>query len=1024
MSRLCMITVVVLFHVCVSLNAADPLQSACPNPVGVAVVVRPVDPVPALALAKAGWMVHALAADATTETALHQAAGAYDGRGLWISRWRGSLPLTAESVDLVIGDVDEKEERRVLAPVTGVAVNADGTARLRVPAPAGRDEWSHWLHGPDNNPVSLDTTFGLPYRMAWLGLPINSETRSSAGRVAAGGRMFLATGVGDCGQDAGAPQMCELTCRSVYNGMILWRKNLPKGFRAARQIMVAGAEQLLLSEGGAVLRLNAATGAELGRFDVDAQRHIKWLALAEGRLLALTGTPDTPTKGLWGDAQAADGGKAAALASGKLGHGDDLVCLDPATGAVVWHHRPPQPIDSRCVAVSSGSLYYLAPTGRVAALKLTDGSERWTQTDPAVLNAIAGNRRCDLTVGLEDRPGLLATAEAVYCALSDGTTLVALSARDGSKLWEMPRGEGGRSMILLSTPGKLFAAGVQTGGILEPLTGKKLGAFNAGGCGIITATPGLLFSNAGGATLDITTGANLPFMPIKTQCHVGGFVTNGRLVYPPAQCRCPVLTGCVALAKGLAAKELPPTDSADRVEAAPAADAELAIAPGDWPTHRADSKRGGATTVPVAGNLRLRWQAAPPHPFATPKRGVFSDEVEHLPMPPVAAGGLVVVASTDGSVRAFDHATGAARWTTWCEGPVNGTPTIAGGRVVVAAGDGAVYAFAAGDGHRRWRHRIAPSPELIPLYGLPGSPWPANASVVVDGGTVYAVAGMPLSPGTTVAAIDLASGAARWAVRQEWAPSAGLALVGGRLWARAFFAAAPAVRLDPATGAAETDPLPISGARGREIVQVSPALIAYGAAETHHAPDDWICARGENIALTSLDAAGRPELPGVSVGNRCNLTPAGDADLLVVAYGNGADPVHLEGWDTAKTTSYVREQSAKIEMAKLPNWRLAQIPDAITGKEKDIPRRWGPLPFAARAAALAPNAVVVTVAGEFNPHRQLQPGRKLLVLDRADGKTLQSVDLPGEPAPDGLCLTRDGGAIVTLRDGTVLCVGP
>ena len=425
--------------------------------------------------------------------------------------------------------------------------------------------------------------------MAWLGLPIHVATRSAAGRVAAGGRIFLATGVGDGGQDVGTPQMCELVCRSAYNGVILWRKDLPKGFRAARQIMIAGTDQLLLAEGGAVLRLNAATGTELGRISVDGQQQIKWLALAEGRLLALLGPPDAPCKGLFGEYQK----KPAALADGTLGHGSDLVSMEPATGNVIWRHRSPQPIDSRCVAACRGSLYYLAPKGGVAALKLDDGAQRWVQTDPDLLAAIAGKRLCDVTVGLEDRPGLLATADVLFFALSDGTNLVALSTRDGSRLWQTPR-NGGRSMITLAMPGKLFAGSLKLGGILNPLTGKVLGQINGGGCGIVTATPDLLFSNAGGITMDLAAGASLPFMPLKTQCHVGGFVTDGRLIYLPAECRCPVQTGCVALAKGVATEDLPAADSAGRIEASPGKDAELDIATGDWPTHRANVQRSGA----------------------------------------------------------------------------------------------------------------------------------------------------------------------------------------------------------------------------------------------------------------------------------------------------------------------------------------------------------------------------------------------------------------------------------------------
>jgi hypothetical protein len=550
-----------------------------------------------------------------------------------------------------------------------------------------------------------------------------------------------------------------------------------------------------------------------------------------------------------------------------------------------------------------------------------------------------------------------------------------------------------------------------------------LGQCNGGGCGIITATQDLLFANAGGATMDLARGLSLPFMQLKTQCHVGGFVADGRLIYLPAQCRCPVLTGCITLAKGEAAEDLPAPDSPGRLESSPGNDARLEVAAGDWPTHRGDVRRGGASAVAVAQNLRVRWHAKPEHRFTTPRRGIFPDEVEHLPCPPVAAGGLVVVAATDGSVRAFDQATGESRWTAWCEGPINAAPTIAGSRVVVGAADGAVYAFTAADGRRRWRYRLAPGPELVSLYGLPGSPWPVNAPVVVEDGVVYAVAGMPLSPGTTVAAIDLDRGTARWAKRQPWAPAAGLALVGGRLWARAFFTSAPAIRLDPATGLAEKDPFPINGARGREIVQAGPGLIVYGAAEVHHAPDDWGCARSETVGLMSLDAAGRPELPGIVLGERSNLIPASDSDLLVVAFGSGAEVVRLQGWDTAKTTAYVRAQSAKVDLAKLPDWRRTQVPDSIANLEKEAPRRWGPLRLAVRAVALARDGVVATVSGEFDPYRQLKSAWRLLVLDRADGRTLQTVELPSEPAPDGLCLTRDGFAIVTLRNGGVLCVG-
>jgi hypothetical protein len=34
------------------------------------------------------------------------------------------------------------------------------------------DAWSHWEHGPDNNPVSTDSVIKAPYRTQWLGAPL------------------------------------------------------------------------------------------------------------------------------------------------------------------------------------------------------------------------------------------------------------------------------------------------------------------------------------------------------------------------------------------------------------------------------------------------------------------------------------------------------------------------------------------------------------------------------------------------------------------------------------------------------------------------------------------------------------------------------------------------------------------------------------------------------------------------------------------------------------------------------------
>ena len=67
---------------------------------------------------------------------------------------------------------------------------------LRTARPAGYDEWPHWFHGPDQNPVSADTAFDVPCRLGWLAKPLHTQRREG-GRVVAGGRVFMAMGAAE-----------------------------------------------------------------------------------------------------------------------------------------------------------------------------------------------------------------------------------------------------------------------------------------------------------------------------------------------------------------------------------------------------------------------------------------------------------------------------------------------------------------------------------------------------------------------------------------------------------------------------------------------------------------------------------------------------------------------------------------------------------------------------------------------------------------------------------------------------------
>ena len=73
---------------------------------------------------------------------------------------------------------------------------------------------------------------------------------------------------------------------------------------------------------------------------------------------------------------------------------------------------------------------------------------------------------------------------------------------------------------------------------------------------------------------------------------------------------------------------------------------------------------------------------------------------------PALAGAAVVVGADDGSVHAFDRATGAPLWSHRIGPKVRATPAVDGGAAYVAGFDGTVVALRAADGVRTWERAL------------------------------------------------------------------------------------------------------------------------------------------------------------------------------------------------------------------------------------------------------------------------------------------------------------------------------
>jgi SAM-dependent methyltransferase len=171
-----------------------------------------------------------------------------------------TLPYAGNLVQLVVADRDSKvatdEIMRVLSPRGVVMTRTGGGWKREVKDwPDDIDEWSHHMHGPDNNPVAMDTVVGPPRRLRWKASSLwsrsHEQTSSFAVMVSAGGRNFYifddsVPGIiryepkADAKKNAWTPgssysalrghavlpEKWTLFARDAFSGVLLWKRPL------------------------------------------------------------------------------------------------------------------------------------------------------------------------------------------------------------------------------------------------------------------------------------------------------------------------------------------------------------------------------------------------------------------------------------------------------------------------------------------------------------------------------------------------------------------------------------------------------------------------------------------------------------------------------------------------------------------------------------------------------------------------------------------------------------------------------
>lgn len=812
-------------------------------PGGVCAIVGGQDAALATAIARQGsFVVHGLCADPATCDGWREAivrSGQYGpvSAHTWVP---GRLPYTENLVNIVVVAGEKspdpflpQEVLRVLAPL-GVAylgvppsagagrsaadeltdqlrtldvedlavVETGGTwVRLRKPWPAAIDEWTHYLHGADGNPVARDRVVGPPKHYQWIGPPLwlrCHETDSSISTlVTARGRLFYIVDEAPISLpgDHPLPDEWSLMARDAFNGVLLWQVPIRRwGWREwknswfntrpgdiplnIQKRLVAAGDKVYVTLGyqAPVSELDARTGEILQSYaGTERTGEILWhegtlvLSMLAGRQLQIAAIDAASGKRLWTSAQTYRGTTVDYIKWREMHGGTEPPELDPSANLAT---------DGRLVALIDGP--------DLVGLDGQTGRQLWRSAfplDDADRNAGGMQTEGNLWNGtLIVRDGVVVHASP--------HRLAALAADTGRVLWSQPKKyighlwyewkdvfvidglvwtwtaeleqgvlDSGARKERCVYPGAVNGYDLHTGELKRAVPlGSIFKANHHHRCYRNKATERyILASRRGTEYVDLLDGRHTVDNWVRGTCHVGMMPANGLQYAPPHPCQCYIeekLNGLLALAPARPTAEWQAGSAAPVLERGPAyeqADGSAASEE-DWPVFRHDALRTGSVATQVPEGVTAQWQAA--------LGGRLS--------PPTAVAGQLFIAQVDAHrVVCLDAQDGHQRWAFTAGGRVDSPPTYERGRVLCGSADGWVYCLRAADGQLVWRFRAAPEERLIGAFGQLESAWPVPGSVLVQNGVAYFVAGRSshVDGGLFLYGVDAATGQMRHQTR-------------------------------------------------------------------------------------------------------------------------------------------------------------------------------------------------------------------------------------------------------------------
>ncbi|MFV2065867.1 MAG: PQQ-binding-like beta-propeller repeat protein [Pirellulales bacterium] len=720
------------------------------------------------------------------------------------------LPYVDNLVNLIVaedlGKVAMSEVMRVLCPGGAVYAKQNETwSKTAKPWPDNIDDWTHYLHGPDNNAVARDSVVGPPHHFQWISKPRFSRSHdhlaSVSTIVSSRGRLFYIVDEGSTAFAAAGPRW-RLVARDAFNGVRLWDREIStweyhlRDFRsgpadiARRLVAVGDRVYVTLGYGQPVIALDAATGETIRTYSgTDGTREI---LCYDDTLLLVLGDPKKDWRARKAKQIVSQPGYSPPFEEfTPPSHQMHVMAVDADTGERAWKNSQPytRELMPSTLAASAGRIYF-QNADAVICLDATTGKLQWKAPRPIHRQRLAWS-----TPTLVVHEGIVFSADR-RAAEKEGEILwipsggyheylrgedakgelIAFDGETGERLWSCPAYEGFNAPVdVMIVDGLLWTGRFAWGndpGITEardPRTGEVrrkrppdrefLPRIGHARCHRTRATTEyLILGRSGVEFVDLETGNMLANRWIRGMCQYGVLPANGLLYVPPHSCVCStddmLKSGFMALAPAKKPRiESPESGTGGRLERGPAFGQALdsglsTLHSSDWPTYRHDGSRSGATPAAVSHPLQAGWKA----------------DLGGKLTSPVIADGVLLVAETDAHlVHALDATTGRELWTYAAGARIDSPPTLDQGRVLFGSADGRVYCLRLNDGKRIWKFRAAPQDRRIVADGQLESTWPVSGSVLVLDDAVYFAAGRTsyLDGGMFLYKLDAATGRVR-----------------------------------------------------------------------------------------------------------------------------------------------------------------------------------------------------------------------------------------------------------------------